>query len=216
MGLQATPPTPRRPAPNTCAESAAANSLLDCIFSRPGVREAGRAQHVSSVAKGAPRLPSPPLHHASPSSTVAPSETAFWPGLFTQEGVLSSERALRNTREMGRVEGQNMLPDPHRCWLPKPSLLGSVPGSHGGRGGWALNGPALSPLPILPAAGRAPKLPWLLLPCWSCEPPREGRAPWALSGLPSGLRIKLPPLGKAALVSVKSQAQPNPTCARPG
>ena len=53
------------------------------------------------------------------------------------------------------------------------------------------------------------------LPCWSCELPREGRAPWALSGLPSGPGMKLPLLGKAAPVSVKSQAQPNPTCARP-
>lgn len=186
--------------------------MLNCIFSRPGVQEAGRAQRVSSVAKEAPRLPSPRLHHASPSSTVAPSETAFRPGLFTQEGVLSSERALKSAREMGRVEGQNMLPDPHRCWLPKPSLLGSVPGSHGGRGGWALNGPArsLSPLPILTPAGRAPKLPCLLLPCGPVSFPEKEE------GLPSGLRMKLPPLGKAAPVSVKSQAQPNPTCARPG
>ena len=60
---------------------------------------------------------------------------------------------------MDRVEGQNMLPDPYRFWLLKPLLLGRVPGRRGGRGRWALNGPAFSPLPILTPAGRAPKLP---------------------------------------------------------
>lgn len=153
--------------------------------------------------KRAPRLCLP--SRASPSSTGATSEAAFWP-----EGAPSSERALRLPGHQGDVDEMHSATHTG-AGLRSPRL---VEGSRGDS--WILRGPALSPLPH-PHASRTSRQA-APLPRSSAGPVRcpEGRAPWALSGLPSALGTKLLALGKAGPCLVDSQAQRKQMCACPG